>query len=148
MRYLAIDYGSKRIGLACGEDGLGVAIPIAPILHFPPWTALAQIIGTRGIDALVLGHPLNLDGWVGSWARQVESFGQQLQKRFGLPVYLSDERLTTYGARRDLESYGRRPCLGRLRRERHSGLIDSRAAALLLQDFFDERCSPLPGGGR
>jgi putative Holliday junction resolvase len=137
VRYLAIDYGRCRIGLAYGEGEPGVAVPIAPILRLPPWDALERIVEARRVAAIVLGHPLGPDGQVGCWARRVEAFGRRLRERFNLPVYLADERLTTWAVERGLEDLGRRPGLAQLRKERRTGHVDSRAAALLLQDFLD-----------
>ncbi|MDR3117617.1 MAG: Holliday junction resolvase RuvX [Puniceicoccales bacterium] len=138
MRYLAIDYGSRRTGLALGEDEPGVAVPIAPILG-APWIALERTIRTRRVDAVVLGHPLGPDGQEGSWARRVRDFGRQLEERFGLPVHLSDEHLTSWAVEREMAMRVREAGLAQLRRQRRSGLADSRAAALLLQEFLDGR---------
>ncbi|MDR2029893.1 MAG: Holliday junction resolvase RuvX [Puniceicoccales bacterium] len=135
MRYLGIDHGTRRIGLSWGEDGLGVAVPLPPILSPSPWAGLANVIHEKKIDALVLGHPF---GRATSWTKQIECFGERLKKRFALPVHLVDERLTSRQVEEDLAAMGRRKNLAKLLRERRSGHVDSRAAVLLLQDFFDE----------
>jgi putative Holliday junction resolvase len=98
---------------------------------------LAALIRRRRITDLVLGHPLNMDDTAGFKAREAEAFAAQLQKDFGLPIHLVDERLTSYEAERSIPKQQRRTV-------RASGLIDSRAACLILQDFLNERFPPSP----
>lgn len=134
MRCLGIDYGTRRIGLSYGDD-LGVATPL-PALVAPPAgeraAALAQVIRDRRITDLVLGYPYNMDGTAGFKAREVDAFAARLRAEFGLPVHLVDERLTSYEA----ESTIRKP---HRRAVRASGIVDSRAATLILQDFLSQK---------
>ena len=139
MRCLGIDYGEKRIGLSCGDE-LGVATPLPALIDPSPKVRreqLAALIRRRRITYLVLGHPLNMDDTAGFKAREAEAFAAQLQKDFGLPIHLVDERLTSYEAERSIPKPQRRTV-------RASGLIDSRAACLILQDFLNERFPPSP----
>jgi putative Holliday junction resolvase len=139
MRYLGIDFGEKRIGLSFGDE-LGVATPLAALTGFAPSAAierLAALIRDRRVTELVLGHPLNMDGTAGPKAREVEAFAARLTAAVGLPVHLIDERLTTYEAESSIPRRKRRAV-------RASGLVDSRAACLILQDFLDQRSSPPP----
>jgi putative Holliday junction resolvase len=141
MRCLGIDYGKKRIGLSCGDE-LGVATPLPALIDPSPkirQEQLAALIRRRRITDLVLGHPLNMDDTVGFKAREAEAFAAQLQKNFGLPVHLVDERLTSYEAEQTIPKQKRRAV-------RATGLIDSRAACLILQDFLNRRFPPAPVG--
>ena len=134
MRCLGLDYGAKRIGLSHGDE-VGVATPL-PALTGPAgearWTKLGEIIRQRRITDLVLGYPYNMDGSVGFKAREVDAFAAALKARFGLPVHLVDETLTSYAAEDSIAPKERR-------RVRATGLVDSRAACLILQDFLDGR---------
>lgn len=135
MRCLGIDYGTRRIGLAYGDD-LGVATPLPALTQCDPgrrWAALLGLVRERRVSDLVLGYPYNMDGTAGFKAREVDAFAARLRGETGLPTHLIDERLTSHEAESTLAPARRRPA-------RRSGLIDSRAAALILQDFLNERC--------
>lgn len=142
MKYLGIDYGEKRIGLAYGDE-LGVACPLAaataPSLDMR-LSHIESLIRQRGINELVVGYPYNMDGSIGFKAREVDVFIESLKQRFNLPIHRSDERLTTSQAAAVSKKNGRsRTSLKKARRERASGNLDSRAAAIILQDFLEER---------
>jgi putative Holliday junction resolvase len=139
LRCLGIDYGTRRIGLAYGDE-LGVATPLPALVGSDPaqrWAALAAVIRQRRITDLVLGQPLNMDGTEGPMAREVSALAARLRTEFGLPVHLADERLTSYEAEATIPPSRRRAL-------RASGLVDSRAAALVLADYLDERLRPPP----
>jgi putative Holliday junction resolvase len=138
MRCLGLDYGTKRIGLAHGDE-VGVATPLPAVLETAGearWAKLAVVIQQRRITDLVVGFPYNMDGSVGFKAKEVEAFVAELKARFGLPVHLVDETLTSYAAENTIKKKDRRGV-------RDSGLIDSRAAAIILQDFLDQRNPPV-----
>jgi len=137
MRFLGIDHGTRRIGLSYGDD-IGVATPLPAIAtedRAKQWSGLASILKERRITEVVVGHPLNMDGTSGPKALEVEEFARRLGAEFGLPVHLVDERLTSYEAESTIAPSKRRAV-------RKSGLIDSRAATLILQDFLDTRLLP------
>jgi putative Holliday junction resolvase len=137
MRCLGIDHGSRRIGLAYGDD-IGVATPMPAIVSSDPakrWAAIEAVVKARAITDVVLGHPLNMDGSSGPKAREVEGFARRVQAAFGVAVHLVDERLTSYEAESTIAPARRRGL-------RASGLVDSRAAAIILQDFLDGRIPP------
>jgi len=139
MRCLGIDYGEKRLGLSYGDE-LGVATPLPALtgaVRADPVAAVAAIARERRITDLVLGHPLNMDGTAGFKAQEVERFAAQLGAALGLPVHLVDERLTTYAAEQSIAKAKRRAV-------RASGIVDSRAACLILQDFLNQRLPPSP----
>ena len=140
MRCLGIDYGTKRVGLAHGDE-VGVATPLPALIDTDAavrWTKLGDVIKQRRITDLVLGYPYNMDGSVGFKAKEVDAFAADLKNQFGLPVHLVDETLTSYAAESSVPKKARRDV-------RHSGLIDSRAACLILQDFLDQRLPPVLG---
>ena len=134
MRFLGIDYGTRRWGLAYGDE-LGVATPLPALVESDAGRralALAAVIRARRITELVVGHPLNLDESEGFKARDAAAFAERLRAEFGLPVHLADERLTTYEAELTMDKVRRRGL-------RASGVVDSRAATIMLQDFLNER---------
>jgi putative Holliday junction resolvase len=143
MRCLGIDHGARRIGLSFGDE-LGVATPLPAIVETDPIkrrAALALVVRQRRITDLVVGHPLNMDDTAGPKAKEVEKFAEELRAELGLPVHLIDERLTSYEAESTIAKAKRREV-------RASGIIDSRAATLILQDFLDLKFPPdaQPGG--
>jgi len=134
MRFLGIDHGTRRIGLAYGDE-IGVATPLPAIASEDPsrqWKEIAAILKKRRITEVVVGHPLNMDGSSGPKALQVEAFARRLRAEFNLPVHLVDERLTSYEAESTIPPSKRRAV-------RRSGLIDSRAATIILQDYLEGR---------
>ena len=89
----------------------------------------------------MLGYPYNMDGSVGFKAKEVDAFAVKLTAQFGLPVHLVDETLTSSEAESSIPKKDRRGV-------RDSGLIDSRAACLILQDYLNEKFpAPPPDGG-
>jgi len=137
MRFLGIDYGTKRIGLATGDE-LGIASPVPAVLTGDPAAqvgAIAEVIRVRRINELVIGLPLNMDGSKGPSAQAAEVFAARLHAKLGLPVHFVDERLTSSIAEQGIAPKDRRAV-------RDSGLVDSRAAALILQDYLDQQFPP------
>ncbi len=137
MRCLGLDYGTKRIGLAYGDD-VGVATPLPAVLEGADesrWAKIGEAIHQRRITDLVVGYPYNMDGSAGFKALEVDEFVIELKSRFGLPVHLVDETLTSYAAESSISKKDRRGV-------RSSGVIDSRAATIILQDFLDQRIPP------
>ena len=137
MRFLGIDYGTRRIGLATGDE-LGVATPIGALVEADLAArrqALAALVRQRRIDEIVLGYPLNMDGSAGFKAKEMEALAIELRAELGLPVHLLDERLTSHLAESGMNQK-------QLREIRARGIIDSRAAAVILQDYLDQRFPP------
>ena len=141
MRCLGIDYGTKRVGLAQGDE-IGVATPLPALVDADEavrWRKLGDLIRQRRITDLVLGYPYNMDGSVGFKAKEVDAFAARLKAEFGLPVHLIDETLTSDAAESSIARKDRRNV-------RASGQIDSRAACLILQDFLDQKFPPNSAG--
>jgi putative holliday junction resolvase len=134
VRFLGIDYGARRIGLSFGDD-LGVATPLPALTDPNPdkrWAALLAVIAQRKISDLVIGYPLNMDETAGFKAKEVDAFAARLRGEVKLPVHLVDERLTSYEAESTIAKSKRRDV-------RASGIIDSRAATIILQDFLNQK---------
>lgn len=133
MRLLGIDYGTRRIGLAFADE-VGIAVPIPPAIEPELRQRLAHIgqeLQQRRIEAIVIGLPLHMDGTAGKRVEQVEAFIKQLEKTYSLPVHRIDERLSSSHVEAELRSMGRK------QDDPKSGKLDSRAAALILQDFLE-----------
>ena len=132
MRCLGIDYGARRIGLSYGDD-LGVATPLPALTDADEdkrWKAMLEVIARRKITDVVIGYPLNMDGTAGFKAKEVDLFAARIRADLNLPVHLVDERLTSYEAESTIAKSKRREV-------RASGIIDSRAATIILQDFLN-----------
>lgn len=139
MHYLGIDWGEKRIGLAFADE-VGIALPLAAAVAASKQGRMQQIEATieqRRIDCLVVGYPLNMDGSVGFKAKEVDVFIEYLEKRFRLPVHRVDERLSSHSVEQGLRAQKKKT-------DRRSGEVDSQAAALILQDFIEERALNQP----
>lgn len=137
MRCLGIDYGTKRVGLAHGDE-IGVATPLPALTEADEaarWAKLGEVIKQRRITDLVLGYPYNMDGSVGFKAKEVDAFAARLKAAFGLPVHLIDETLTSSEAESSIAKKDRRAV-------RDSGRVDSRAACLILQDYLNQKFPP------
>src|SRR5262245_24258508 len=132
MRYLAIDFGDKRTGLAVGDDETRIASPAGIIDASDPQEQLRQIgkaIETHSPSALVIGLPLNMDGTEGAAARKARSLAEEFSRQFDLKVHLVDERLSSHVADHQLRGTGMSRKAKRARR-------DALAAATILRDFL------------
>jgi len=133
MRYLAIDYGDKRTGLAICDAAETIATPLAVV---PSRTELlkkvADIIERESIEAIVLGLPLNMDGSEGPQARLVLKFAEQLKEQIVIPVYFQDERLSSFSAEDKLAATH----FTRGSKKKH---LDAIAAAEILEAFLEKK---------
>jgi putative holliday junction resolvase len=131
---LAFDFGIKRIGVAVGEWETRLAHPLETIAgeaNDVRFGRIAALIAEWQPRELVAGLPLNMDGSEHDLSRRARRFANQLHGRFGLPVALVDERLTSFDADLRLREAGVR---GRDRK----GLDDAVAAQQILQDYFEQ----------
>lgn len=134
MRALAVDWGTRRVGLAvCDREGI-LASPhsvIEPARDVPAvHRQIARLVDDEEIEVVVVGWPLSLDGSRGPAARAVEAQAVALEALLPVPVVLHDERLTTVTAHRLLAEQG----LDERARRR---VVDRAAAAVLLQTWLD-----------
>ena len=135
MRILAIDPGSKRVGLALSDPTATIAQALATVPAEPAGTLvarIAEIARTSDAARVVVGLPRRLDGSRGPEAKAAQAFADALRKESGLPVELVDERLTTVAAERSLIAGG-------VRREKRRLSVDRVAATLMLQAHLDRR---------
>jgi putative Holliday junction resolvase len=144
MRALALDLGSRRVGVAVGDDGPALAFPREALRRTARGAGgraedhrqVAALVAEEGVDVVVVGLPRSLDGSLGPAAEAALAETDELRRVLPVPVELHDERLTTVAADRALAGAG----VGS--RERR-GSIDSAAAAVLLESWFAARA-----GGR
>jgi len=133
MRYLAIDYGTKRTGLAVCDAGETIASPLVVVQGRTDLIdRIRRIVASEGIGAFVLGLPLNMDGTEGPQARLVLAFAKELGQQVPLPVHLQDERLSSFEAEQKLQDIG-------LTRGKKRQRLDAVAAAEILQAFLDQK---------
>jgi putative Holliday junction resolvase len=133
---LAFDFGTRRIGVATGESLLGSAHPLTVIhaeANAERLAAIARLIAEWQPVALVVGLPVHVDGTPHEITQLATKFGERLQKRFDLPVFYADERLTSRDAEARLRETGRNSRSAK-------PLLDAVAAQLILQTWF-ETCS-------
>ena len=144
MRALGIDFGERRIGLAISDPEGRLAVPLATLERRSDRAAMAEIaeIARReGVERLVVGEPVGLDGRRGPAAERARTFAERLAERTGLPLTLVDEALTTVEAAARLREAGGSSQGTRGRRGRRQagpkGAIDAVAAQILLQEALD-----------
>ena len=132
---MAVDPGSKRVGLALSDPSATIAQALATVPAEPADTLAARLAAmaqTHGAERIVVGLPRHLDGKRGPEAAAAEKLAAHLRKASGLPVEMVDERLTTVAAERALIADG-------VRREKRRLSVDRVAAALMLQAHLDRR---------
>lgn len=132
-RYLAVDLGDRRTGLAVGDDQTGFVTPgeVLQIPRGPRLTvALARAADAADADAIVMGLPLHMDDRESPRSRMAREEAAKLAAEAGRPVHLQDERLTSFAANQRMAGSGRT-------RGQKKKLRDALAAAELLQDFLD-----------
>ena len=133
MRILAVDPGTKRVGLALSDPTATIASALPALEAEPPETLADRLAGVASLqhaERLVVGLPLNLDGTRGPAASAAERLASDLRRTTRLPVETVDERLTTAAAERSLLEGG-------VKRVRRKQAVDGVAAALLLQGYLD-----------
>jgi len=133
MRILALDHGTKRIGVAVSDELKMIAQPLE-FIPAEPFTdflkRLKEIIKEKEVDVILLGMPRNMDGSFGEASMKVEAFVGVLRNAVTVPIQTWDERLTSAQANRVL-------LLGGVRRDKRKEKVDKMAAAILLQSYLD-----------
>jgi putative pre-16S rRNA nuclease len=133
MRILAIDHGTRRIGIAISDELKTIAQPLEfiPAEPFSGVVArLQQIITDKSVELILVGMPRNMDGTYGPAAEKVREFVAALKKQVTVPIRTWDERLTTAQANRFLIAAD-------VRRRDRKEKVDKTAAAILLQSYLD-----------
>lgn len=134
-RYLALDIGARRIGVAVSDE---LGLTAQPVLTLErrasrreDLRSLARLCRRFGVTGIVVGNPLHLSGEMSPRALKCQAFANELGELTGLPIHLWDERLTSHEAHRILYEAGRA-------RQTHRRVVDQVAATLILQGFLDE----------
>lgn len=137
MRILALDHGTKRIGVAVSDEMKMIATPLEyiPAEPFAPFLErLKQIIREKEVDLILVGMPRNMDGSYGPAALKVQEFVAVLKETIAIPIKLWDERLTSAQANRFLIQAD-------VKRQNRKEKVDKTAAAILLQSYLDSGAS-------
>jgi putative Holliday junction resolvase len=133
MRILGLDYGSKRIGVAlCDELGLtgqGLTTIVWKNRN-QVLNALEVLVRNHGVEKIVIGYPLRLDGTEGIQCEKVSRFARLLEARLSLPVIKWDETLSTQAAEEILIQ-------SRMRRDKRKKIVDKLAAGIILQGYLN-----------
>jgi putative Holliday junction resolvase len=133
MRYLGIDVGRARIGVALADGLLRTARPLRVVERrgdLPDLAVIAQLAAEYEITEAVVGLPLNMDGSEGASAAFARRFAAKLGEALKVPVALQDERLSTFEAESRLRERG-------LSVKESRAQVDAEAAAVILQDWLD-----------
>lgn len=132
-RLIAIDYGSKKLGVAISDPSLYMSLPMKEIIEPNNERKIAHIIRISKENAsggIVIGLPINMDGTRSEQTEIVQKFAEKLATQTGLPIFLQDERLTTKAADNLLKTIG-------LKRKERNARDDSIAACLILDTVLD-----------
>lgn len=130
-KILAIDYGRRRIGLAISDEMGMTARPLATMQRKnrrEDMKRLRDLAKTNGVQAILVGSPVHLNGQSSEMSEEVAQFASRIQKELAVPVELRDERLTSWEAQQMAAELG----MGK------NADIDSLAAAILLREYLDE----------
>jgi putative Holliday junction resolvase len=133
MRILALDHGTKRVGVAISDETATIAQPLEFLAAEPEPALLARIaemVAARNVQEVLVGLPRNMNGTYGPAAEKARQFVAALEKVVSVPVKTWDERLTSVQANRFLIESG-------VRRDKRKQKVDQTAAAILLQSYLD-----------
>jgi putative Holliday junction resolvase len=140
QRYLGLDVGSKRIGVAVSDE---LGLTAQPVLTLKrkrsareDMRSLARLCRRFGCVGIVVGDPKHLSGEASAQGEKVRVFAEELAELAGLPLHFVDERLTSQAAHEILYAAGKS-------RQEHKPLVDQVAAVLILQSFLDAPQSTL-----
>lgn len=135
MRYLALDVGDERIGVAVSDEGGALARPLETLRRVrgpASFLRLAELVAEYAVGAIVVGLPLLPGGGEGKQVQSARAYARGLEKHVQVPILFWDERDSTRRAQEALIAGGTGP---HRRRQR----IDAAAAAIILQDYLDEQ---------
>lgn len=134
-RVLGLDVGSKTIGMAI-SDPLGITAQGLPTIRRQnkrlDFEQLAKVLSDYQVSEIIVGYPLRLSGIEGTQSQKMQLFADELRKKFGLPVHLWDERLTSSQANRILRE-------AELSIKKRGEAVDRMAAVLILQSWMEAR---------
>jgi len=133
MRILALDHGTKRIGVAVSDETKTIALPLEYIPAEPFGEFLERLkvlLREKEVDLVLIGQPRNMDGSYGPAAQKVDTFVAVLKTAITMPIKMWDERLTSTMANRVMIQ-------ANVRRDKRKENVDKMAAAILLQSYLD-----------
>lgn len=136
--FLAFDYGTKRIGVAVGQELTGTATALSTVRATdgkPDWAAISQLIEQWQPDEVVVGLPLNMDGTESELSRRAQRFGNQLHGRYNLRAHFMDERLSSMQAEEELRDRSQARSHGKTRKLQVAD-IDKQAAKIILESWL------------
>ena len=141
-RVLGLDVGSKTIGVAI-SDPLGITAQGLETIRRKnkrlDFEQLGRLVEDYEVSEIVVGYPLRLSGAEGTQSQKMQGFAEELRKKFGLPVHLWDERLTTSQAQRLLKE-------AEVSIEKRGKAVDRMAATLILQSWMEAKGRATPSG--
>ncbi|MCK4914452.1 MAG: Holliday junction resolvase RuvX [Planctomycetes bacterium] len=133
MRYLAIDYGNRRTGLAICDAEEIIASPLAVLQSQKNLLEkIVDIIKSENVGAVVIGLPFNMDGSEGFQAKIVLKFAKQLESHLQIPIHFQDERLSTFAAKEKMAD-------GDYTKNKKKKRLDAVAAAQILEEFLEQK---------
>jgi len=142
MRFLGIDYGTKRIGLAISDDNGQIAFPKEIVLNDSnTFKKIGEIIKKEKIDEIIIGESVDFSGKLNALSVRIEEFILDLKEKFEIPVDKQKEFLTSVEARKrgnTKETLTQKQSHSRLK-DKKRGRVDAGAAALILQRYLDRR---------
>ena len=140
MRFLGIDYGTKRIGLALSDELGHLAFPREIVLNDATvLEKIGEILKKEKVDSIVIGESVDFSGKLNALSVRIESFILELEDKFGIPIHKQKEFLTSVEARKSSENkktLTQKQSHSRLK-DKKRGHVDASAAALILQRYLD-----------
>tara|TARA_E500000075_G_C6940561_1_gene294240 strand:- start:66 stop:482 length:417 start_codon:yes stop_codon:yes gene_type:complete len=133
-RILCLDYGEKRIGLALSDPLKIIAYPYKTIINFGLKNLkheIKKIIASETVESMVIGLPIGLNGKDTIQTQKVREFRLQILD-LNIPIYFEDERLSSLAAAKSMK-------MEKIKTGFNKGIIDKRAAAIILQQFLDKK---------
>jgi putative Holliday junction resolvase len=140
VKYLAVDYGNKRTGLAVCDRNETMASPLS-VIHEPSRViqVISEVVEDERIEGIVIGLPLNMDDSEGFQAKRVREFGKLLSEKVEVPILFHDERLSSFSASEKLATMS-------LTWSRRKKRLDALAAAEILEGFLESKRDKTGGG--
>lgn len=133
VRIFGLDYGKKNIGAALSDEAGVIAMPFTLIKRVSiakDLDVIKKIVAEHGVEKIVVGHPVNMDGTLGAKAKEVEAFAERLSLAAFVPVELWDERLSTVAVTRVLIDAD-------VSRAKRKESVDKLSACYILQGYLD-----------
>ena len=133
MKILAIDFGERRIGIAMGHSESKMAFPrdFIDTQRQNSWKEIQYIIEEERPKLIVVGYPERTDGKIGEKIKAVDTFISELESRYKLPIHRQNEAFSSVDAKAKTKHYSTK------KKKNEKGRIDSAAAAVFLQEYFD-----------